>query len=222
MLTEANEANKVNPIPLKTAQNYARHLFELLEPHIERMMVAGSIRRERPTVNDVDIVCIPKTTVKRDLLGEVTERRNHCHEFLIGWVEAERTKPITSFRKAAGGEATRFLQGGEAGRDPKQLILQLPKCQLDLWFAEPENFASRLLMRTGSKEHNIVLCQRAQALGGKWEPYEGLTLNGALMPARTEEEIYQALGMEWIDPVNREIGWLRENVRELPRENAKT
>lgn len=44
---------------LKKAEEVAAELVELLRPHFERIMVAGSIRRRKPYVNDIDLVAIP-------------------------------------------------------------------------------------------------------------------------------------------------------------------
>jgi DNA polymerase/3'-5' exonuclease PolX len=129
---------------LNTGKRYARKIADWLQPFCDRLEIVGSIRRSRPTVNDVDIVCIPIVTEKKDLL----------------------------------------------------------------------TFATRMLCRTGSKEHNIWLAQRAQDRGGHWNPYEGLKLHGKLVKAEIEEDIYRALGVPWIEPKNREIDWITRNANE--------
>jgi len=172
---------------LALAQTHAKKIAEWLQPHCERIEIAGSIRRERPECADVDLVCIPKITEERDMLGEVIHRRNHIHHQLV---------------LHALDDKCRIVSGGE--REGKQMIVELKSCQLDLWFADTENFGTRLLCRTGSKEHNTLLALRAQDLGGSWNPYEGLTLKGELLPAGIESDIYHALKMPFIKPKNRE------------------
>ena len=76
-------------MPLAQAQGYAEKVLEWLGPFCERIEVAGSIRRRRPEVNDVDIVVIPKVTEQRDLLGQVVATQNHCLEFIRGYVLAK-------------------------------------------------------------------------------------------------------------------------------------
>jgi DNA polymerase (family 10) len=198
-------------MPLERAERYARKLVEWLEPYCERIRVAGSIRRRRPVCNDVDIVCIPKSTERRDLLGEVIGRTNHCWEFLRAYVR-DNARRVSQLEVSP-----RFISGGDA--EGKQVIIDLPKCQLDLWFATPATWGTRLLCRTGSKEHNIWLCERANARGLHWNPYEGLTRapeglarQGGAVVCNTEEEIYEALGLQWIQPENRELGWLRKEI----------
>lgn len=54
-----------NSIPLSEAKTIALEIYELLKPHCERIKIAGSIRREKAFVNDIEIVCIPKKRNKR-------------------------------------------------------------------------------------------------------------------------------------------------------------
>lgn len=187
---------------LATAKHYAEKLYGWILPHCEAvrtcatLQVAGSIRRERPVCNDVDLVCIPKVIEERDMLGAVISRTNVLHKFLQDYV-------------ANSGGKAKFQSGGD--REGKSVILQLPKCQLDIWFATPETFATRLLCRTGSMQHNIWLAERAQRQGKKWTPYEGIEANGGLIRFSSEERIYAELGLPWVGPKKRELDWLVKN-----------
>ena len=184
-----------------TANHYAAKLMEWIALKVDCAQVAGSIRRERAVCNDVDIVCIPRIEETRDLFGAVSSQRNVLHEFLREYV--------------ASGKAT-FQSGGEV--PGKSVIVQLPKCQLDLWFATGETFATRLLCRTGSREHNIWLASRAKRMGLKWNPYEGILIGGEwqgddyaggqLHRFASEADIYLALDLPFIEPKHRELSWL--------------
>lgn len=183
---------------LATAQLYARKIGDWITPYCDRVEIAGSIRRERPVCNDVDLVCIPKVRLDKDLMGETTEVHNLLFEFMQKYV-AE-----------SGGKAS-FGQGGNIAG--KLLIVNLPKCQLDLFFAAPENFDSRFLCRTGSKEHNIWLAQRALERGMKWMPYEGLVSGaGEIIPVASETDLYGALGLRLIRPQDREQAWINKHL----------
>ena len=192
-----------------------------------RLEVAGSIRRSRPQCGDIDIVCIPKREETKDLLGSTVSATNQVLE----WSRTYAAKCAGQII-GPGDQAPRIISGGEC--EGKQLILQLRKCQLDLWFATESTFATRLLMRTGSKEHNIWLATRLTERGMHWFPYEGITtlealrsakintsLPGAsdqavaaklIMPAGTESDIYGYAGLELIAPENRELPWLAKNI----------
>ncbi len=198
-------------MPLAVAERYAKQILRWLGPFSERLVVAGSIRRKRPVCADVDIVCIPRRREETDLVGHVVQVTNFVWDFLRDYVRD---------KNASGSlyRTPRFISGGE--REGKQVLMELPKCQLDLWFADERTFGTRLLCRTGSKEHNMWLAQRAEGRGLHWNPYEGLfrpTIERGervmrLVPARTEAEIYGALGLEFIEAENREEGWIRKNL----------
>jgi DNA polymerase/3'-5' exonuclease PolX len=196
-----SQPSTLNPqLPLTTARRYADHIVTWLSPYCERIEIAGSIRRQRPTCGDIDLVIIPKITDNRDMLNELISRQNHCWEFLRDYVAS----------KAGTACAPSFSSGGE--RPGKYAILQLPKCQLDVWFADRATWATRLLCRTGSKEHNIWLAQRAQARGYHWQPSDGLQRDNETVLTLSESVIYGLLGLDPIDPVNREAAWIRQNV----------
>ena len=191
---------------LAIAIRYALQIHAWLEPYIERGVIAGSIRRSRPEVNDIDLVVIPRVTVNRDMLGAVIGRQNHCFTFLHNYVRARNSYNVKI------DSLPHIKSGGET--EGKQLILWLPKIQMqiDIWFATEASFATRLLCRTGSREHNIWLCERALAMGYKWHPYNGLfDATGALIPATKEEDIYAALKLPFVDPVRRERNVMEPN-----------
>jgi len=50
-------------LPLQQAQEEAQRIIELLSPDCERIEVAGSIRRKKPQVGDIELVAIPKMTI---------------------------------------------------------------------------------------------------------------------------------------------------------------
>jgi len=197
---------------LATAARYAELIVDgWIYSLSEQFRVAGSIRRQRSVCNDVDIVCIPRYSETKDLFGAITSRENLLHSFLKRYV-AE-----------SGGRAS-FQSGGEVAG--KSVILQLPKCQIDIWFADEATFATRLMCRTGSKEHNIWLASWAKRQGKKWNPSEGILeggewrkigeesiYDGAKKTSRfkSEEDIYAHLGLPFIEPKDRELDWLTKN-----------
>lgn len=77
--------------------------------------------------------------------------------------------------------------------------------QADLRLVATESRGAAMQYFTGSKAHNIVLRDRALSRGLKLNEY-GLfaVADDARVAGRTEEEIYEALGLAWVPPELRE------------------
>jgi DNA polymerase (family 10) len=75
--------------------------------------------------------------------------------------------------------------------------------QVDVRLVTQEQMGSALVYFTGSKAHNIALRQRAIERGWLLSEY-GLFEEERLVASTTEEEIYEALGMEYVPPPLRE------------------
>ncbi len=80
--------------------------------------------------------------------------------------------------------------------------------QVDVRLLEPESYGAALQYFTGSKEHNVALRERAKRRGWKLSEY-GLFEGDRVIAGRTEEEIYEKLGLAWIPPE------IRENMGEI-------
>ena len=98
------------------------------------------------------------------------------------------------------------------GKGPTKASVKfgLEGLQVDLRALAPDSLGAALQYFTGSKEHNVALRSRAQKMGLTLNEY-GLAKveGGELVASATEEEIYAALGLDWIPPE------LRENAGEI-------
>jgi DNA polymerase (family X) len=163
---------------LDEAEKIANRLIEFLAdiPGVEKITPAGSLRRGRETVGDLDILITgPCCTDQR--LDALMER-------------------IVSFPGIAdvlvrGGNKVSFkLRGG---------------MQVDVRMLAPESFGAALQYFTGSKTHNVAIRQRALRQGFTLSEY-GLNRldNNERIAGATEEEIYAKLGLDYIVPELRE------------------
>lgn len=164
---------------LESATAIAERIIGELDRYCDRIEIAGSVRRGRAWVNDIDFVV------------------------------QIRAGDMERFRARVTSHSTIVKDG------PEILILRLKDgTQVDFYFAHgpssdllttaPGNFGTVLLCRTGSKEHNIHLAQRAQQLGLKWETMRGVTREGQVIASETEEEIFTTLDLPFIKPEQRE------------------
>ncbi len=87
----------------------------------------------------------------------------------------------------------------------KTSVLTYRGLQVDVRVVAPAQFGAACIYFTGSKQHNIDLRQRAMAAGRLLNEY-GLedSETGEVVAAATEEEVYAALGMDFVPPEIRE------------------
>jgi len=149
----------------------ANRVLEEIRPFCERCEVAGSIRRRRPEVRDIDIVLIPRPLMWQRIINKLVEKG-----------------------------AKVVIRGSKLAR------VVLERVQVDLNVASPENWGTILLIRTGSAYHNIRLMNRARSLGLKFSAARGIMKDSKVVASRTEEEIFDALEMDYLAPEDREAG----------------
>lgn len=99
------------------------------------------------------------------------------------------------------GEVAEVIGSGET----KTSFLTRGGLQVDVRTVLPDQVGSALLYFTGSKTHNIALRQRAIDRGWLLSEY-GLFEGDRVIASQTEEEIYRALGMQFVPPPLREGG----------------
>lgn len=184
---------------LVKASLLANGVLIALYPFCEGQMIAGSIRRQKPEVNDIDIVAMPKGMVAVGPLGvPVSFPENTVWSLLI----PKELKKIGLKVEASGQELLRcsFADG----------------FQVDVYRARPETWGVILLVRTGSKAHNVKLCTLARNMGLMLSASQGVLAywidgkrvpegKGKVIASRSEEDIFAALKLGYIEPKNREV-----------------
>jgi len=142
-------------------------------PGVQRVEHAGSLRRARETVGDLDLLCVASD-------GEAVIQEFTCLPGVVEVLAAGETKASVRVEYAAG-----------------------QSIQVDLRVVPEQSFGAAWQYFTGSKEHNVRLRELAVKRGWSLNEY-GLTEGERIIAARSEEEIYAALGLPWIPPELRE------------------
>src|SRR4051812_38344090 len=147
---------------LYQAMTIAERIQGELAPFCHKLEIAGSIRRGRGEVNDIDLVILPKGGANgANGIGAIKARcRQRCRVIRDG-----DQNFIVAMRMPDHSELQVDIFFAHAGKD-------------DLLDPQPTNFGSLLICRTGSKEHNIKLCQIAKQQDKKWNPYQGIYAGG--------------------------------------------
>lgn len=159
-------------LALPVAREIEARLRDL--PGVRRVAVAGSVRRRKETIGDLDFLIAARDP---DKIGRAFARMPEVQHVYA------RGETKTLVRLASGMDA-------------------------DLRVVAEASFGAALCYFTGSKAHNVALRRIAQDRSLKLNEY-GLYRGQRKLAGRTEEGVYEALGVEWIPPE------LRENAGEI-------
>ena len=146
-------------------------------PGVQEAIAAGSFRRGKETVGDID--------------------------FLVTCKDANAVDPLME-AFVVFPEVMKTLARGST----KSTVLLSNGLQVDLRVVPPKSYGAALVYFTGSKAHNIAVRAIAVKKGFKLNEY-GLFKGARRVAGKTEEEVYQKLGLLWAPPE------LRENQGEV-------
>lgn len=157
-------------------------------PGVESVTPAGSLRRGRETVGDLDLL-VTGPACETDRVAEV--------------VDHVANLPLIANLIAKGQNKVSFnIRNG---------------LQVDVRMLPKASYGAALQYFTGSKMHNVTLRQRAIKMGYTLSEYALARMeDNSIVAAASEEEIYNALGLDYIPPE------LRENNGEIDAALAHT
>jgi DNA polymerase (family 10) len=164
---------------IDAAETEAEKLSEYLAkfPGIDRITPAGSLRRGRETVGDLDIL------VTGSACSGATERAA-----AVDYVA--KYPPLMDLIARGDNKISFHVRNG---------------MQVDVRLLPPESFGAAMQYFTGSKAHNVALRQRALKMGYTLNEYSLADLKTEKPVAgKTEEEIYATLKLDYIPPELRE------------------
>jgi len=173
--------------PLGEATKIANEMVALLQTSETHIVVAGSVRRERATVGDIELVVM--TDDPRHLLARLDS-------LVISGV----------VNKARYGDSYRW------GEKYRGVMLNGMRCEI--FIATRSNFGYILWLRTGPGDANTFVMKRLadaqspyRAVGGQW------VQNGKRLIVDTETEMFRLLGMPYLPPQVRSEDAYRARMR---------
>lgn len=123
-----------NKFPLSVAHKLAMNICYKLQPYCDEINIAGSIRRGKPEVKDIEIVCVPKKSCQDSLFDEGT-----------------RFYMVSSFFVKTITELGTVIKGKPTG---KYMQIHLPEgINLDLFMTDDFDYYRQYAIRTGSADY---------------------------------------------------------------------
>lgn len=190
-------------IELHVAEQLAQRLTEVLGPKCTKIMIAGSIRRRRETVGDIEVVCMSEPVVQGNLWGE------------------GESSGLTRLDELFQNPMTLGLEGWRIGakNGPKAKQLNQVKYDItaDVFVVHDERaWGSNVVVRTGPWFFARSLMKHARRTGRRFS--DGFLLHdhaqkcGAgkscedIIPLEDEQVVFKVLELPWIDPERRDQG----------------
>jgi len=168
---------------LEKAKAIARDLVYKLTPGVNRIIIAGSIRRRKPEVGDIELLVIP--------------RANYLDEILDALM-------------MQGIVAMRLNKRGYRVYGPRnKLMVHLPSgIGVDIFSTTDECWWVALAIRTGPRESNIAIANAALRKGWALRAYgAGFGTPRGIIQCKSERDVFELVGIPYKEP------WERGNSR---------
>jgi len=169
--------------PRERALIAAQTIVDFIRPACLRVEIAGSLRREKPEVGDIEIVAIPKYSI--DLFGG---------QFYSAAVVGE-------ILRRAGFEMDKD------GENHKKFFYVSAQIWIDLFLTTPEQFGLIFMIRTGSADFSrsmVTPRQQGGRMPSNLKVAGGRAWSGGQALDTPEEiDVFKLWGMRFVEPRNR-------------------
>jgi len=162
-------------LDLDQATEIAERVLGQLAPHCHRIAIAGSIRRRKADVGDIEIVAIPKP-------------------YDVGLFASGIAPVVNQWPKVRGELPCKYTQ-----RTLPDGIA------LDLFFATPANWGLIFAIRTGSAEYSHLVLARGWVRNGYKSVNGMLSRDGVPVPVPEEHDLFRLAGVTWEAPEARSL-----------------
>jgi DNA polymerase/3'-5' exonuclease PolX len=174
------------PVPFAQAMIIAERLVARLAPFCHRIEIAGSLRRHKPEVRDIELVAIPR--MHTDLFGNPLDTSELDDVF--------DDKPVEFIKR--GRKYWQFKLSGKTGHLYTVDLFRNP---------DPLTFPVNYLIRTGSAEFSHKMVTDKSAGGYKPDKFTvrdaRVWCNGVALFLQDEIDIFELWGMSYIEPQER-------------------
>ncbi|GAI60598.1 unnamed protein product [marine sediment metagenome] len=168
---------------LEKAKVIAEDLKSLLAPVCEKIEIAGSIRRQKPEVGDIELLCIPKYVAGVDQLDR------EIGALFIQQILGFRRNKLGSRVYGPKNKLLRHLESGIG---------------VDIFSTDANCWSVALVVRTGGKETNKRIATAALRKRWRFHAYgSGFSTPDGEIVCHSEREVFEAVGLHYQEPWER-------------------
>lgn len=195
-----------HPIPRNRAMSVAKQFTEQIQDCVETAVIAGSFRRGKEFVHDVEIVAKPKFSTKQaDLFGgnaDLTPDKNSRNELHERLLQMRNSGIVTTDRYRKDRKQNPFGQKYyRINYHPSDTDYIYP---IDLFVViPPAQWGVILLLRTGSASFSHWFVQQGRAYGIKVDQGH-LEMQNMVLDTPTEEDVFNYMHVPYISPTERD------------------
>lgn len=178
---------------LKTAEKIA----DCLAPHCSLLEIAGSIRRRKPKVKDIEIIYVPliEDEIAPGELNILSSKINKTEEKILDLIK----EGVLDYRTKKDGTKS-------FGERVKLLVHKESSTPVDLFSCTRPQWANNLVSRTGGKQTNITIAAQAKRMGWNWLPFDqGFKHkhSGEIFVTKSEKEVFDFVNLPYLQPWER-------------------
>ena len=167
----------------RIARDLAEKVVFQLQPYVEKIIIAGSIRRRKPEVKDIDLVLIPKTEPIKDLFGMVTG-----HKRMDGFINTIKSWEVLKGSPEEGKYIQCMVQG----------------MKVEIACASPLNYGNLVLIRTGNAEFSKMIMTEVLRRG--FSQKDGFLYHkDEVINVPDEMTYFKTIGVPYVQPENRNL-----------------
>lgn len=200
MVTASSAVTVVNSkprFPRAAAITVTRELVALMRDRNQRLIVAGSLRRGKKDVGDIELLYIPMLVAgpRLDLFTPAVSVP--AVDILLADLIARRV--IEKRLNKEGSETW-----GPSNKLARHVASGIP---IDFFASTTAHWYCDLVCRTGGSQNNIRISTAAQKKGWQYKPYSPGFRNlasGEWIPIRSEREAFELVGLKYLEPWERE------------------
>lgn len=191
----------------------AENLRELLGPACERIEIAGSIRRRKPEVKDIELVAIPRvdSVAGTDLWGSAVDV-DRLEERITSLADVVRPRAVEIHRADGTTE-----YGRRVGRAYQ--ALEFNGMAVDLFVVRPPaEWGVIFAIRTGPGDWNERIVTDCKRFFRRVQGGQVLDIRSQPIPCPEERDFFEAVGQPWRDPWERRVERVRlsQPTRNVP------